>query len=298
MKKTSSITIGKMAYDWLSDSKTVTVTGTTSSGTFLRTIEGRIVFLTTSLHYGPVNLIFENNFPQNWKNGDLLQISRGQNSIIFDLQNEKYVLQIKSIWETPPTPEKTISSEEQFSRIHQAAQQLSILKDGEGLAPLLIPYIDKKTPLKFDSEWINSMWLEIHELRKAIKAKNVTQIRFVANQLIGSGRGLTPSGDDLLSGLFFMHQRWFQDADWFNGLQAPLIEEFNQKTTAVSSTLFYCATVGEVDFRIQEMADVLMNDEFEMQSQAINLSRWGNSSGADIFLGMVLAIDCFQENEG
>jgi hypothetical protein len=93
-----------------------------------------------------------------------------------------------------------------------------------------------------------------------------------------------------------MHQRWFPDADWFNDLKAPLNDEFNQKTTAVSSTLFYCATLGEADFRIQEMADVLMNDELKMQSQAINLARWGNSSGADIFLGMVLAIDCFQEN--
>ncbi len=298
MNKTFMIIIGKMAYEWLWDSETITVTGTTSSGTFLKTNEGRVVFLTTSNHYGPVNLIIENNFPQNWKNGDLVQVSHSQNSLIFNFRQEKYVCQIKSIWKTPPTPIKKISTNEQLSRINQAAQQLSILKNREGLASLLTAYMDKKTPLEFDSEWINSMWFRIQALREAIKDKNNTQIKFVANQLIGSGRGLTPSGDDLLSGLFFMHQRWFQDADWFNELKAPLIDQFDQKTTAVSSTLFYCATLGEADFRIQEMADVLMNDALGMQSQAINLARWGNSSGADIFLGLVLAMDCFQENQG
>lgn len=292
---TPTIIIGKIAYDWLWHSESVTVNGTTSSGIFLKTTSGRVIFLTNSDHYGPVNLLIENNLPQNWKNNDLIPISHDQNSFTFHCANKKYVFQIKSIWKTPPTPNNNISSDEQLSRIHKAAQQLSILKSGEGLTPLLIPIIENKAPLEFESEWLHSMWLRIQDLREAIKARNISQIRHVTSQLIGSGRGLTPSGDDLLSGLFFMHQRWFNESDWFNDLKSPLINEFNLKTTGVSSTLFYCATMGEADFRIQEMADALMNEETQLQNQAINLSRWGNSSGADIFLGMIMAIDCFQE---
>jgi len=43
------------------------------------------------------------------------------------------------------------------------------------------------------------------------------------------------------------------------------------------------------------MADSLMNKEIDYQKLIFEVARWGNSSGADFFLGLFLAIRCFQK---
>jgi hypothetical protein len=126
--------------------------------------------------------------------------------------------------------------------------------------------------------------------------KDTESILSLANLLVGSGRGLTPSGDDLLTGLTFMRRRWFPEVNWMTEVEDQLLATFKKKTTSVSSTLYECALQGEADARIQEMADVLMNAEILFHQQAIDLSHWGNSSGADVFLGMLLAVEDFQNH--
>lgn len=301
-KKTTSInksTIGRVAYDWLMQSNLADVWGITSSGIFLNIHGNKIIFLTSSNHFGPVNIVIENQVPIQWKNKDLIKIVLGVNEISFINQHDELKIKIDDIWHTTHKPSGKITRAEQQIRLLKSAQQFSLLKNGQGFASLLISFLRNEAPEDLENEWLCRSWEKIVQLKQGLMEKDTDKIMTFAKQLIGSGRGLTPSGDDLLTGLFFMQKRWFENIDWMEEIKQSLIQEFQQYTTAVSNTLFLCALQGEADARIQEMSDALMISEIPFHQQAIQLARWGNSSGADVFLGMMLAIASFQnQSEG
>jgi hypothetical protein len=287
--------IGKIALDFLSGSKIGKIWGITSNGIFIN-LQGSIIFLTNTRHFGPVNIIANLPLPVQWKIEDELEIDISDQTINFDHPNYPVSLKIKEIWKTPPKPVSNRSDDEPQKRILAAARQLSLLKNEQGYAPLLLPFVSDTLSLETDNTWLFSSWNTIKLLKISMIQKDTESILSLANLLIGSGRGLTPSGDDLLTGLTFMRRRWFSDINWMTEVEGQLLATFKVKTTSVSSTLFECAMQGEADARIQEMADVLMSADIPFQQQAIELSRWGNSSGADVFLGMILAIETLQNN--
>jgi hypothetical protein len=289
------IIIGKIAFDWLQQSDHAFVWGVTSGGIFLKVHNAQIIFLTTSGNFGPINIILPHSLPESWKNEDLVQITLDGELIRFNHSQGFLTLKIRNICNTPPAPDFNISMEEQQFRIQQAARQLSILKNNQGFSPLILPFISKVDFKDDENTWLNQKWRTIQNLWDGLKVKKLDSVLKHASQLIGSGRGLTPSGDDLLTGLFFMHKRWFNGNYWLNSIKETLLDNFANSTTAVSHSLFYCALLGEADASIQRMCDSLMNIDIPYQYQAIELARWGNSSGADLFMGIILAIDCFQE---
>lgn len=293
------ITLGKIAYNWLLQSSRAVVWGNTSTGLFLNIQPDQIIFLTSSDHIGPVNIIIRNKFPTHWANKDKIQIIHQDNEFTLFNQQDKLQITIDNIWHTPIKPPGRISPDEQRCRLLQSANQISLLKNGQGFAPLLIPFLRNEPPEDLEDAWLSQSWDKIIHLKQSLLNKDIGKVFSVSKQLVGSGRGLTPSGDDLLTGLFFMHKRWFKNTGWMDEMEQSLAHEFQQHTTAVSSTLFWCALHGEADARIQELSDALMTSEIPFHQQAIQLARWGNSSGADVFLGMLLAIASFQnQSEG
>jgi hypothetical protein len=287
--------IGKIALDFLSGSKIGQIWGISSSGIFIN-LKGSIVFLTNTSHLGPVNIISNLPLPEQWKIEDELEINVSDQMINFDHPEYPVSLKIKEIWQTAIKPVSNISNGEQQKRIITAARQLSLLKNDHGYTPLLLPFISDTIPLETENNWLLSSWNTIKLLKISMIQKDTESILSLANLLVGSGRGLTPSGDDLITGLTFMRRRWFSEVNWMSEVEDHLLATFKNKTTSVSSTLFKCALQGEADARIQEMADVLMTSEIPFQQQAMELSRWGNSSGADVFLGMLLAVEGFQNH--
>ena len=286
--------IGKSAMYYLQQSPEVAVWGNTSNGIFLQSAQSKIVFLTSKPHLGPVNIILKQDKPIHWNIGDTIQLNVGEKSIIFRGKNNSLTILIDEVWQTTNKPRKNIPQTDQLKILNQAAKQLSLLKNEQGFSSLLIPFVTNDMSFESQDAWVQKSWEIIMNLKKGLLQKNLSTILDQASNLIGSGRGLTPSGDDLLTGLFFMKKRWFEENEWINSLESDLVDQFNHQTTAVSTTLFECALQGEADARIQEMSDVLMNADIPFSNQAINLARWGNSSGADVFLGMLLAIQCFQ----
>lgn len=286
--------IGKFALDFLQQSPKGVVWGNTSNGIFMQVVESKIVFLTSKPHLGPINIILKQDVPIHWNIGVSIQLNVEENKIIFRGNNNSLTILIDEVWQTTNKPNKNIPQTDQLKILNQAAKQLSLLKNEQGFSSLLIPFLKKDTSFESQDAWVQKSWDHIMILKKGLLQKNLSTILDQASKLIGSGRGLTPSGDDLLTGLFFMKKRWFEEIDWINSLEPDLVDQFKHQTTAVSTTLFECALQGEADARIQEMSDVLMNADIPFSNQAINLARWGNSSGADVFLGMLLAIQCFQ----
>lgn len=287
--------IGKIALDFLSGSNIGKIWGITSSGIFIK-LQGSIVFLTNIRHLGPVNIISNLPLPEQWKNEDELDINMSNQTINFIHPQYPVSIKLNKIWQTPPKPISNISDDEQHKRILAAARQLSLLKNEQGYAPLLLPFVNDTLSLETDNTWLFTSWNTIKLIKISIIQRDTESILSLAKFLVGSGRGLTPSGDDLLTGLTFMRRRWFPEINWMTEVEDQLLATFKEKTTSVSSTLFECAIQGEAEARIQEMADALMSMDIPFQQQAMELSHWGNSSGADVFLGFLLAIQSFSNS--
>jgi hypothetical protein len=114
----------------------------------------------------------------------------------------------------------------------------------------------------------------------------------IAEDLVGLGPGLTPSGDDVLAGLLLALRllggairggtRAVWLADW---LSAAVTSDAADRTTSVSATLLYCAAHGQA---AGEVAAVLRG--FAGQEPArpavTRLLAAGHTSGADLAWGL------------
>lgn len=120
---------------------------------------------------------------------------------------------------------------------------------------------------------------------------SLTTVITAAEQLMGLGPGLTPSGDDMLSGVLVALRRlggaagvdkavWL--ADW---LAATVAFDARTRTTPISATLLHCAAQG------QACADALavlrgLAGHQPLEPAVQRLLRLGHTSGADLAWGL------------
>jgi hypothetical protein len=108
----------------------------------------------------------------------------------------------------------------------------------------------------------------------------------VARALGGLGPGLTPAGDDALSGVLFA----------FRAMAGPSVEAAllaiagSVRSSELSAAILTAAAVGA---QIEPVHDLVMaaaaNDEAVAAKAAVDLDRYGSSSGRDIAYGLRLA---------
>jgi hypothetical protein len=111
--------------------------------------------------------------------------------------------------------------------------------------------------------------------------------------VLGYGRGLTPSGDDLLLGLLLALARWGDilapalDIETINRLATS---QACQRTTRLSASLIACAAQGQADERLVAALDGLMCGGTPAETLISAIAKWGSYSGLDALAGMLLAI--------
>jgi hypothetical protein len=116
-----------------------------------------------------------------------------------------------------------------------------------------------------------------------------------AEQLVGLGPGLTPSGDDVLAGLLVTLRHlgaaagadravWL--ADW---LAATVTFDARTRTTPLSATLLHCAARGEAS---PEVIAVLrgITGRQALEPALRRLHRLGHTSGADLAQGVAIGL--------
>jgi len=128
-------------------------------------------------------------------------------------------------------------------------------------------------------------------IQQAVKDDNASDAAEWANALIGTGVGLTPSGDDMLVGIL---------AAW--GLQATtdgqlvfietvkeyLIRSLAGRTTSISEAFLFHALQGRFSDRVTEFAvAALAQNDFEVEATVTKLLAFGASSGVDTLCGVV-----------
>ncbi len=116
-----------------------------------------------------------------------------------------------------------------------------------------------------------------------------------AEQLVGLGPGLTPSGDDVLAGLLvtLRHlgtaagvERAVWLADW---LAATVTYDARSRTTPISAALLHCAARGESCPEVSAVLRALTGRQL-LEAALARLHRLGHTSGADLAQGVAIGL--------
>jgi hypothetical protein len=111
----------------------------------------------------------------------------------------------------------------------------------------------------------------------------------VAARLLGSGPGLTPSGDDVLAGFLAGAFAFGLDAA---GLRQAVADLALARTTALSAALLWHAARGECIDELAAVAAVLTGQRSGDSGRALSrLLSIGHTSGAALALGLVIAAE-------
>ena len=163
--------------------------------------------------------------------------------------------------------------------------------DGEGLS-MFERLIDWNLPTGF-GESIGSFLItekkEVEELYQAF-SKPKEEAEKMIKRWIGRGRGLTPSGDDVLMGLLYMDRICpILEIPFLQSLKA-LIE--HQYTTDISGHYYHCALEGYFNHVLMELLDALIQKNSPQMRMCIDrIKMIGSTSGCDMLLGMAAGVN-------
>lgn len=195
-----------------------------------------------------------------------------------------------AIWESPPVYNPPLSILERNKWMKAVGEVIYRQRKNIGFVPLL-PGLMGFDPYQDHGNLPSLKRDRIEKLKVAARLSEDVLATEMAG-ILGLGAGLTPSGDDLISGLLLAFNRYPNllkttfDLPRFN---STIVELAYQKTSLLSANLIECAALGQVDERLHLALDGMMTGALAPQRCAEHLLSWGNSSGADAFIGMVLA---------
>jgi len=290
----NALTIGRIAREKLTVNQEGTIFGATSRGAFLHLPTGWIIFLSKEHFTGPMTITFRNR-------ADVLDnLAPGQKAIILDNeiyipQEEIHVLLNQANQKEPVQPLlDNIEHQHQQERFECLARGMLSSKGDVGFIPLLAYWFH--TPI---DRTLDENLQRIHDCLCAVyESDNTTiNIKTITKNLIsllGMGRGLTPSGDDLISGYLLTLNRWQvsfpQIKRILPGLNKQIISQAYLKTTTISANIIECATLGLADVRLIDAIDYIFTGDPPLAKTLAGLLEWGSSSGGDALIGIGFAL--------
>lgn len=154
-------------------------------------------------------------------------------------------------------------------------------------------YLDAARRFFFFSEFDLDAELapRLEQINRAFMSGILSPMEGAVNFLVGRGLGLTPSGDDFLSGILFGLAVSGQfEHDSGVAFRDFILAAIQLRSTTISARLAECAAAGEVDERIFTAADYLINGNSSEQAAIDGILSWGSSSGADTIAGFLIGL--------
>jgi hypothetical protein len=250
-------TLGSIAKRLLTHSETASVWGSTSKGIFLHLPPKGMIFLSFDTYRGPltVNLEGDAKFLNELEAGQLIHMQDG--SLLLPRSNLDW--EQAEVWEAPQIPGEAIKLEKILARYHEVLGQVSTLRE-----PPFLPHN-----------------LLLDDLGKGLQS------------LLGQGRGLTPSGDDVILGCLLTLNRWghgLMPSQDFRKMNQELVSAAISRTTLLSANLIACAAEGQADERLLVALDGIISGQPDVEDCTELILSWGDSSGVAALTGMGFAI--------
>ena len=130
------------------------------------------------------------------------------------------------------------------------------------------------------------------QLGAALSSGAVTAARSCAIAMAGLGSGLTPSGDDVLLGVFAVLNIDASPCARLRPLCTDIVADIGGRTNAISVAALRTAADGRVRESIDTLLTALMTgDERSVRRALDHVLAIGSTSGADIVAGIVTGFD-------
>ena len=225
-----------------------------------------------------------------------MQVCVGNNTIVIPTCNFSFHLSDIPLWE--PRPDVTIYQWNRETVAQHARLLTQFLAEKQlqmGLAPLVGALLLEKPPQETPLSRMAMPKLRL--LHQASWRQNIRGIEEATLGLVGLGPGLTPSGDDVLSGfaaiMALLSPQLSADFISRKHIASTIVEVAKPRTTKLSAVLLEFASRGEVSeqFGALLLSLNLPSSEFEtVQKAADRVLAFGASSGGDSLLGMLLGL--------
>ena len=135
----------------------------------------------------------------------------------------------------------------------------------------------------------------ISSLLEAVKKRNLLMAVESANNLVGLGVGLTPSGDDVLAGLMasliIVARNLAYDADFVQRFNREIIARVSGRTTLLSQEYLTHAARGDINEHVAVLVEkVLTGKPKDVEITGKRVLAVGETSGTDAVLGILLGL--------
>jgi hypothetical protein len=284
-------TIGAIAYEALAKRQEGLIIGTTSRGFFVLMPTGRIVFVSYNGYRSPSTITFGQVPPdlRDIKPATSIWASRGK--LFIPSINIVILASSDDIWTVPSAHSKAVSRSRRFDHLRILQRAISDMNPMSTYGALLPLLLDPPVVRHNQDENQVALLSKLLELKTKLK-DNLLDLAPLLIGVLGSGRGLTPSGDDFIIGLLLSLNRWgkaFNHGPELHYLNRIIVRAANEKTTTISSNLIESAANGQSDERLVNAVDAVFSGNPAIFDCIYPLMDWGASSGMDALAGIAMA---------
>jgi hypothetical protein len=285
--------LGSLVIEAFASGNKGSIMGLSSKGIFLR-VGDYVLFITDAPYKSPFN-IYVPGFPrlmEALKQGERFELLI--DSINFLDSGTKILTENAETWS--PYPPRSIAST-LHARIQRAKQLLDDIARIDPRKGWIFLHHSANQP-EINADPSHQHIIEkTSEFIAGFKNEDLARCLGAAESLLGLGGGLTPSGDDWLTGFFLYFERLNQASNTRNDFLQALGNKIEtlafQKTTTISANRILAARRGWAEEPFLDVIDTLFSIEGQFNPGTPELlARFGHSSGVDTTLGISAAIDC------
>jgi len=267
----------------------------------LLVLEDALVTLTNQDDITPMGLKVDcdTSFAEFMQAGDeiVLDIDR------FTAANDLITVNLRNaeVWETrsmlilDALPAETVS-QTRFRLMRWLEKQ-----SAQGLLPLLPRLTRQAVSSKPANDNLYSRYIadDLEAFTKAINSSDWERALPLADRLIGFGMGSTPACDDFLAA-YMVVLRIANELDpgrfpWIREFNDIIASKANKRTTLISANMLRHASEGRVSLNQQQLLQAcLFKSDKDLILLAEKVLRHGASSGGDFLLGLVCALEWYQ----
>lgn len=216
-----------------------------------------------------------------------LELNYENNRIFFGNKLEIYLKEVE-IWE--PNSSKTNPINTDFFKENKKIFDSYFIKNSTtaGCSYFYITEIDNFARNKKVTLISKTLKIRLAKLKKAII--NNQEIKNELKNIIGPGLGLTPSGDDFLTGLLAVFYLFPEAEEQFVKLNST-INKIDINTTDISKKMLQFSLTGAIRENILDLIKALTSEKKIEEKTIEKVFAIGSTSGRDIAVGIMTAFE-------